>query len=122
MGATESVIIWWQAKTRTIRFDFEKRYQLHLAADNVMWAWLTRHASFLMEKYRVRGDGLSSHFSAFGCGYTGEVLPFGETALFKVPVSHTRQASAQVRLHKGDSAFVRNLGSASTTEAMITYS
>ena len=101
MGAIEATIRWWQAKTRTLRFDLEARYARMMNADHILWPWLVRHASFVMEKYRVRADGSTSHFAAFGCGYKGEILPFGETALFKVPMSHTRQVSAKTTAHKG---------------------
>ena len=55
----------------------------------------------------MRADGITSYRAAFGIGYTGEILPFGETALFKVPESHTRQVSSTVTRNKGDSAFVK---------------
>jgi hypothetical protein len=50
MGAIESVIRWWQVKVRTLRFCFEKRYGKKLTAYSIVWLWLCRHASFLMEK------------------------------------------------------------------------
>ena len=70
---------------------------------------MTRHASFIMEKYRQRANGLTSHFAAFGCGYGGEVDLFGETCLFKVPMSHSRQVAVGTRAHKGDSAMVKGI-------------
>ena len=62
-----------------------------------------------MEKYRVRGDGLTSHFAAFGTGYTGEVVPFGESCFFKVPMGSTRQIAKDVRAQKADSTFTRGI-------------
>eukprot|EP00974_Lingulodinium_polyedra_P089857 8711953-Lingulodinium_polyedra.AAC.1 len=41
-------------------------------------------------------------FAAFGCGYNGEILPFGERALFKVPAGHSRQVAAGVQQRTGD--------------------
>ena len=57
----------------------------------------------------MRADGLSGHFAAFGCGYTGEVLAFGETCLFKVPMSSSRQQSSHITKHKAEANFVRGL-------------
>ena len=37
------------------------------------------------------------------------MLPFGETALFMAPTSHTRQLKPGVQLHKGDSTFVKGV-------------
>ncbi len=59
--------------------------------------------------YRVRADGNTSHKAAYGVGYRGEILPFGETALFKVPESHTRQIVAGVQRSKGDSMMVKGI-------------
>ncbi len=58
---------------------------------------------------RVRADGNTSHKAAYGVGYRGEFLPFGETALFKVPVSHTRQITAKATRNKGESMFVKDI-------------
>ncbi len=107
MDAIEGKIRWWQAKVRTFRYDLEKRYAVLLTADDPMWYWLTRYAGWATSVYRVRGDGVASYKAAFGVSYTGKILPFGETALFKVPESHTRQVSSTMTRNKGDSAFVK---------------
>jgi len=57
----------------------------------------------------VRADGLTSHQACYGTGYRGEILPFGETALFKAPASHTRQATAKDLQAKGDSTMVKGI-------------
>ena len=68
-----------------------------------------RHAAWLIERYRVRADGMTPHYAAFGVGYRGEILPFAETALFKVPMNHTRQVSKNVTAHRGESTFVKGI-------------
>ena len=109
MGSIEAPIRWWQALTRTLRFDVERRYAAKLTADQVLWCWLVRHAAWLIERYRVRADGMTPHYAAFGVGYRGEILPFAETALFKVPMNHTRQVSKNVTAHRGESTFVKGI-------------
>ena len=109
MGGVEAPIRWWQAKVRTFRYDLERRYGVRLRADEPMWCWLTRYAAWATSMYRVRADGNTSHKSAYGVGYRGEILPFGETALFKVPESHTRQVTAKVTRNKGESMFVKGI-------------
>ena len=109
MGAVESTIRWWQVKARTLRLDVERRFGKMTTPDDILWLWAVRHASWLMEKHRVRGDGLTSHFAAFGTGYTGEVVPFGEVCLFKVPMSSTRQIGTDTRAQKADSTFTKGM-------------
>jgi hypothetical protein len=101
----------------------EKRYAVLLTADNPMWCWLTRYAGWATSVYRVRADGVTSYKPAFGVNFTGEILPFGEIALFEVPESHTRQVSSTMTRNKGDSAFAKGIsGLASTRRATITSS
>ncbi len=64
-------------------------------------------AGWATSVYSVRADGVTSYKAAYGVSYTGEILPFGATALFKVPESHTRQVSSTMTRSKGDSASVK---------------
>ena len=109
MGAVEGPIRWWQAKVRTLRYDLEKRYGIHLTASDPLWPWLTRYTAWATSTYRTRADGNTSHKAAYGVGYRGEILPFGETALFKVPESHSRQVAQGVQRNKGDSMMVKGI-------------
>jgi hypothetical protein len=74
-----------------------------------MWCWMTRYASWATSTYRVRADGNTAHKAAYGVGYRGEILPFGETALFRVPESHSRQIATGVQRNKGDSQMVKGI-------------
>ncbi|CAK0800261.1 unnamed protein product, partial [Prorocentrum cordatum] len=109
MGAIEAPIRWFQAKVRTYKFDLEKRYGMKITADAPIWCWLTRYVSWATSTYRPRADGRTSHQAAYGVTYNGEILPFGETALFKTPISHTRQITATSLKHKGESSFVKGI-------------
>ena len=108
-GGVEAPIRWWQAKVRTFRYDLEKRYGLRVKADDPLWCWLTRYATWATSTFRVRADDTTWHKSAYGVGYRGEILPFGETALFKVPESHTRQIAAGFQRNKGDSMLAKGI-------------
>ncbi|CAK0848676.1 unnamed protein product, partial [Prorocentrum cordatum] len=109
MGAIEAPIRWLQAKVRTYKFDLEKRYGMKITADVPIWCWLTRYVSWATSTYRPRADGRTSHQAAYGVTYNGEILPFGETALFKTPISHTRQITTTSLKHKGESSFVKGI-------------
>ncbi|CAK0815286.1 unnamed protein product, partial [Prorocentrum cordatum] len=109
MGAIEAPIRWFQAKVRTYKFDLEKRYAMKITADAPIWCWLTRYVSWATSTCRPRADGRTSHQAACGVTYNGEIPPFGETALFKTPISHTRQIAATSLKRKGESSFVKGI-------------
>ncbi|CAK0827956.1 unnamed protein product [Prorocentrum cordatum] len=109
MGAIEAPIRWFQAKVRTYKFDLEKRFGMKITADAPIWCWLTRYVSWPTSTYRPRADGGTSHQAAYGVTYNGEILPFGETALFKTPISHTRQIATASLKRKGESSFVKGI-------------
>ena len=96
-------------EVRTFRYDLDRRYGNLSTADEPLWCWLTRYAGWATSVYRVRADSITSYRAACGVGCNGEILPCGETALFKVPESHTRQVSSTSTRNKGDSAFVKGI-------------
>ena len=100
---------WWQQRARTNRYHVEESYGTKMTADDVVWLWAQEHAATVTNAYRRTADGRTAYEAAFGCGYTGEVLPFAETALFKVPISHTREITSGVMMPKGDSSMVRGI-------------
>ncbi|CAK0875518.1 unnamed protein product, partial [Prorocentrum cordatum] len=96
-------------KVRTYKFDLEKRYGMKITADAPIWCWLTRYVSWATSTHRPRADERTSHQAAYGVTYNGEVIPFGETALFKTPISHTRQITATSLKHKGESSIAMGI-------------
>ncbi|CAK0856887.1 unnamed protein product, partial [Prorocentrum cordatum] len=98
-----------EAKVRTYKLDLEKRYGMKITADAPIWCWLTRYVSWATSTYRPRADRRTSHQAAYGVTYNGETPPFGETALFKTPISHTRQITTTSLKHKGESSFVKGI-------------
>ena len=63
-GLAESNLRQWQIKARTLRFDVESRYGCTRTPDKVVWPWIVKHGAFLVDKYRIRGDGTTSHQAA----------------------------------------------------------
>ena len=90
MGMIESVIRWWRGNMKTFRFSVEARYGRKITPSHTLWSWLGHHSAWITARYRVRVDGTTAFFGAFGHSYTGEVVPFGETVLFKALASSTR--------------------------------
>eukprot|EP00971_Amphidinium_carterae_P048427 954675-Amphidinium_carterae.1 len=73
-----------------------------------VWSWLCRHAAWLVSRYKLKGDGVTSYHSAYGCPYRGEVVPFGEVVLAKLPLSSgSRLTVGNRRIPKHMSSWVR---------------
>jgi hypothetical protein len=95
---------------KTLRYDVENKYGTKLTPNHVMWSWFVRHSGWATTRFRVRGDGHSSYFASHGHEYTGEVVPFGESVLFKAPVSHSRQKRGGKRHHRQTVAGQKEFG------------
>ena len=85
-----------------------------MGADEVIWLWLQKYAAFVTNAHRRRADQRTSWEAAFGAGYKGELLPFGETAHFKVPTSHQREIADGGSSRRATPRWSRASGSAST--------
>ena len=106
MGQVESTIRWWRAKLKTLRYGMEMQHGAKLTPNHVLWPHLVEAASWITARFRVRLDGQTSYFGVYGTAYRGEVIPFGETCLVKVPTSSSRGLRGGRRQHKGDTSFV----------------
>lgn len=105
----QATIRWWSVKARTLRYAMEAAYGVRVTPEHVAWPWMCRHAAFIMEKFRVRVDGSTSHAAAYGCAYCGEVLPFGEIVLWKSPVSTSGGMAHGRRRLKVDCTFAHGI-------------
>ena len=103
-GFIESSIRWWQVKARTIRCSVETLCGRRLTSDHCIWPWLVRWSALLVDRYRIRLDGQTSYQACFGARYAGEILPFAETVLFKMPASG-RVGVGSIKIGKDDSGF-----------------
>ena len=57
----------------------ESRVGERIPEDHVLRAWAIHHASWLYNRFHLRGETQSTaHHLAFGRPYTGRILPFGE--------------------------------------------
>ena len=87
----------------TMRYDVEARYTFALGPGHNLWPWMVRWASFVRSRYGVKSNGRTAYQDAFDTDYTGDILPFGETAMFRMPGSKTGAVQGRKRVLKGDS-------------------
>ena len=87
----------------TLRYDTEARYSFTLSPGHNLWPWMVRWASFIRSRFGVKANGRTAYQDAFDTAFTGDILPFGETAMFRMPASRTGAVQGRKRVLKGDS-------------------
>ncbi|CAE7201682.1 RE1 [Symbiodinium sp. CCMP2592] len=87
----------------TLRYDVESRYNFALNPGHNLWPWMVRWASFIRSRFGVKANGRTAYQDAFDTTFTGDILPFGETAMFRMPASKTGAVQGRKRILKGDS-------------------
>ena len=97
MGQVESAIRWWRGKALTLKYATEANYMFKLRPGQTLWPWLTRHSSWLTNRYRVRPDGTTAYQATYGVGYTSPIVQFAETVLAKIPESKSRRRRGRQR-------------------------
>eukprot|EP00971_Amphidinium_carterae_P104207 2063755-Amphidinium_carterae.2 len=110
MGCAEAAVRWWRAKLKTLKYHVQEKYAIEVDRSFEIWSWLCRHAAWLTSRYKLRADGLTSHFAAFGASYTGDVVPFSETVLAKLPLSSgSKQTIGNKRIPKHMTSWVKGI-------------
>ena len=67
-----------------------------------IWPWMVRHASWTRSRFGIKANRKTAFKDCFGHAYTGQIVPFGEMVLFKMPSSHTGRRTQGQRQLKGD--------------------
>ena len=70
-GALESTIGHLTGRVRTLRAQLEVVPAVILNTDMCIWPWLTRHASWLMNRFSVRATGRTTYEKALDCEWKG---------------------------------------------------
>ena len=92
----------------TMRYDLEARYATKVLTTHTAWPWMVRWAAFVRSRF-----GLKSNSRTAYTAYTGEILPFGETAMFRTPSARP----GRCRAGKGSSRATACGGRASSSLA-----
>ena len=67
-----------------------------------IWPWMVRHASWTRSRFGIKANRKTAFEDCFGHAYTGQIVPFGEMVLFKMPSSHSGRRTQGQRQLKGD--------------------
>ena len=75
----------------------------------LLWLYLVALTAWQIARYRVRLDGKTAHFGAFGCEYKGDFIPDGEIVLAKIATSSNRKQKGRKLYHKGDTTWIHGI-------------
>ena len=90
------------------RLDAMARYGVNFTADHVIWPWLLMYCGFIRTRFHVQPNGSTGYRNVHGHDYNGELVPFLETVLFRVPKPHHRRVHGKT-LHKADAKMVKGI-------------
>ena len=65
----------------TLRPQLQERYGLEIAAQDCIYPWIVKHGQFLLNRYLIHADGLTSFRRRWDKDYTSG---FGECVLFRM--------------------------------------
>ena len=93
-------------QTRTLRLATEREYGVKVLPDTPLWSWMVRHSGFLLCRFARNASGTTAFHTAFGHHYTGEVLPFAEAVVARIPRPSSRGVRGNT-LHKGNTSWIQ---------------
>ena len=84
-GRVERAIQDFKGLARTHRSALEENIGCKISLEDNIVPWLVRHCGHLITICRIRSNGRTAYQQMKGRRTTAELIPFGETVLFKVP-------------------------------------
>eukprot|EP00971_Amphidinium_carterae_P340411 6478743-Amphidinium_carterae.1 len=106
LGAVERAHRAVQGQARTLRYAVLANYGISLDPGSPGFAWLMRHAAWLLARYTVKAHGHTPYYLAFGANYCSELVPFMETVLFRHSLPSHRRLHG-VQRFKADSLWAK---------------
>ena len=90
-----------QAQFRALRAHVEHNYNTKITSDMNIWAWLVKYACFTVEIAHVKINNRTAYQELNMRSYSGVLVPFGETVVFRHPHSKVGRKPG-LRIRKGD--------------------
>ena len=63
---------------RTLRLQLQERYALEITAQDCIYPWIVKHGQFLLNRYLIHANGLTSFRRRWDEDYTSGLCEFGE--------------------------------------------
>ena len=71
------------SQIRTIKIQIETEYKIQMKLDSVLLPWMVRHSAWLLNRFLIHSDGLTSYQRAWGKVYSNAICSFGEVVQCK---------------------------------------
>ena len=98
-----------QGMIRTLKLHLEARYSRKIEVKDNLFTWLARHAGWLVARFHTRAGQQTSFEINTGAAYSGKIVSFAETVMFKHPVSSTGALAKHVRRAKAETTWEKGL-------------
>ena len=85
-GGTEVGVMLVRGLFRTLKLCFEARIESYIPVKHAITAWLLEHTCMVLNARTRQDDGLTPWARARGRAFNQQLLGFGETVLYKLPV------------------------------------
>ena len=106
LGACQQMI---QGMIRTLKVHLESKYSRKLPVKDHLFTWLTRHAAWLLARFHTRAGQQTSYEINNGVAYAGKIVAFGETVMFKHPMSSTGALAKHIRRAKAETTWEKGI-------------
>lgn len=100
-GEVESCINDLKRRMRANKSGLEKRLGQSLPEDHVVWSWLPRYCSDMINRYKVGTDGQTPEERRTGKQWKKPVPLFGERIMYKAAGSSGKRSDAAARMQSG---------------------
>lgn len=107
-GEVENVIKEIKRRMRANKSGLEKRLNMQLPEDHVVWSWLPRYCSDMINRYKVGTDGQTPEERRTGKQWRKPVPLFGERIMCKAAGSVGKRSDAAARMLCGHFVGLRN--------------
>jgi hypothetical protein len=100
-GAVEQTVQIVQHKIRALKLEVDEKYGIKVGPTHVLLGWMIRHASWLIARFQDKKNSMTSYMIRNGTTYKGDLVPFGESVLFRDPVERGSKGKISAKWMKG---------------------
>ena len=109
IGTAERAVRSCKEQFRTLRFALEHRLGMKVTPEMPIWAWLARHAAFIITRFQTRATGQTAFQHLTDTQYRSQLGEFGEAVMFREATSDTGEQRDGRRPKGADSLWLKGV-------------